>query len=73
MRTPWPIGYFIKDKLNISLRTLSESLSNSIETGVRRTVSVINCFKTENHKTWDGKEIVLRSSYEIEFSNMLDE
>ena len=32
-----------------------------------------NRYKTEVHHSWDGKECYMRSSYEIEFANLLDE
>ena len=58
---------------NFKTRNISESLSNAIETGryVFGIRSII--FKTEYHTSWEGKTFLLRSSYETDFANILDE
>lgn len=59
--------------LNIQTRTLSEALKESLLMGKREATSMISKQKTEWHTTWDGKEVFLRSSYEIDYANFLDE
>ena len=58
--------------LNIPIRTLSEAQKESILMG-KRHESSNSQYQTEWHTTWDGKEVFLRSSYEIDYANYLDE
>lgn len=56
----------------IPIRSSSNAVSLSYIEG-RATPSVIkNQYKSEWHKTWDGREVYLRSSYETDYANYLD-
>ena len=72
--------YNIKDKhftdtvlktLNIPIRTFSETTANAYIHN-RLNVSDTLKFKCEWHKTWDGKLVYLRSSYESDYASKLD-
>ena len=58
-------------KLGIKSKTNSEA---TIENYLNGKLDVITPYqyKQEWHTTWDGKEVYLRSSYEIDFANELD-
>ena len=58
---------------HIKIRSNSESLKNAIETGVIKMDFNSVKYKTEHHISWENKTFLLRSSYEIDFANMLDE
>lgn len=59
--------------LNIPNRNIKQSNSNSFLTGRRNQENIKNQYKSEWHTTWNGKEVYLRSSYEIEYAKELDE
>ena len=67
------LRYFIKQKLKQKTRSLSEAQHNAIETGVSKIEIDPYHFKTEHHISWENKIFLLRSSYEIDFANILDE
>ena len=58
--------------LQCKTRTLSESVSNAFLQGKLKLNDGMPKFHKEWHKTWDGKEFYLRSSYESEYANYLD-
>jgi len=58
--------------LHIKTRNLSEAVSNAFLTGRLNNTCIKNQFKTEWHKTWDNNEYFLRSSYETDYANELD-
>lgn len=59
--------------LEIPIRTLSESTTNAIKLGKMNYQSNhSNMFLTENHLTWYNEVVFLRSSYEIDYANYLD-
>jgi len=53
-------------------RNSSESVKNAYLNGKLQNISV-NQYHSEWHKTWDGNEVYLRSSFESDYSNELDE
>ena len=56
------------------VRNLSEAVKNAIQTNTLNVEYLIpNPYKTERHTTWEGKTFLLRSSYETDFANILDE
>jgi len=59
-------------KLKIPSKTLSQSNSENIKMG-RFTPKQSTKYKTEYHITWENKKVFLRSSYEIDYANYLDE
>lgn len=67
----------LKRTLEIPSRTQSEAVSNAILLNktslpkIDQTTGFIKC-TTEHHITWTGKEVYLRSSYEIDYANFLD-
>lgn len=64
----------ILKSLNISKRTLSESLILAWSSG-RTTISCDykSNYKSGWHTTWNGKDIYYRSSYELDYAKYLDE
>lgn len=58
--------------LGIKKRTRIEISKNAILTGRLNIVEIHNQYKSEWHTTWNGKEVYLRSSYEIEYAKELD-
>lgn len=58
---------------NIPVRTSSESVTNAIKLGkLNYQNNHSNTFLTENHLTWYNELVFLRSSYEIDYANYLD-
>jgi len=62
----------ILHSLDIKTRNNSESLKEAYLTG-RFISNYENKYKSEWYNTWDGKEVYLRSSYEIDYAKELDE
>lgn len=58
--------------LGIKKRTIKESLKESYLLGKINIKTSIQKYVSEWHKTWDGREVFLRSSYEIDYANELD-
>lgn len=64
-------GNTLLKNLNIKGRSLKESVINAALQG--KTVSQgANQYKSCWHTTWDGKEVFLRSSYELDYALQLD-
>ena len=59
--------------LDIPVRSCRESTINAYLTGKRDALDVKNKYKSCWHTTWEGKEVYLRSSYELDFAKELDE
>ena len=57
--------------LNIPKRDFCKCISNAYFTK-RLSPHIKNQYKSEYHKTWNGKEVFLRSSYETDYANELD-
>ena len=57
--------------LNIPRRNLNKSGVLNYETG-KIPIRTSGSYKAEWHKTWDNKEVYLRSSYETDYANELD-
>lgn len=56
------------------VRNRSEAVQNAIQTNTLNIDNLLpNPYKTERHTSWDGKIFLLRSSYETDFANILDE
>ena len=66
-------GNTIFKVLNIKTRNLSDATKNSILHNKINIKSIQGKYKTEWHITWDNKKYFLRSSYESNYANMLDE
>lgn len=66
------LRYFLKQKLKQNTRNLSEAQYNSIENGTHTFDSYSFQFKTEYHISWNNQVYLLRSSYESEYANLLD-
>ena len=58
--------------LNIKSKTQSEAQCDSLLNG-NTIPNNSNIYHEEWHKTWDGKDVFLRSSYELDYANYLDE
>lgn len=58
--------------LDIQTRNLSEGQIFSLESGNRIDMPQVNSYHDEYHKTWDNNIVYLRSSYETEYANILD-
>ena len=63
----------IFNNLNIPKRNHHTALINAIELGKLNINNVHKSYKDEWHNTWEGKEVYLRSSYESDYANKLDE
>jgi hypothetical protein len=64
-------GNTLLKNLNIKGRSLKESVINAALQG--KTISQgVNQYKSCWHTTWDGKEVFLRSSYELDYALQLD-
>lgn len=64
-------NYFSKN--GISLRSITESLVNAYkEERINLNNNIKTYSKSEWHKTWNNKNVFLRSSYEKDFANYLD-
>lgn len=59
--------------LDIQTRNLSEGQIFSLESGNRIDMPQINSYHDEYHKTWDNNIVYLRSSYETDYANILDD
>jgi len=66
------INYLIRNFFHIKHRNFSASVRLAYQQGKINPREISNQYKTEWHKTWDGKEFFLRSSYESDFANELD-
>ena len=64
--------HILKDGFGFKLRTFKESTSVSIEEG-RYKINSAYSFKTGYKMTWDGKMFFYRSSYELKYSEYLDD
>lgn len=58
--------------LNIPVRTFKEASKIAYQEGRLDLSKTKNKYKSEYHKTWNNKEVFLRSSYEIDYANELD-
>lgn len=72
IKSEWYIRYFIVKKLGKKLRNKADAVTNALETGVLKNTSSPKNYKTKKHITWENKNIFLRSSYEIDYANILD-
>ena len=70
----WKLFYFMKNILEIKLRTLSEANKISIMNvdNLQKLKRNYN-YKDTYHTTWENKIVYLRSSYELDFAKILDE
>lgn len=68
----YKLGNTIFSILQCDTRNLSESITNAFMTGKLNVVDAKSFFKKEWHTTWMGKEVYLRSSYEIKYAKYLD-
>lgn len=59
--------------LDIQTRNLSEGQLFSLESGNRIDMPQVNSYHDEYHKTWDNNIVYLRSSYETDYANILDD
>jgi len=62
----------IRKFFKIHFRNFSDSVRNAISQG-KHVLPDVGQYKTEWHKTWNDKEYFLRSSYETDYANLLDE
>ena len=62
----------IRKFFKINFRNFSDSVRNAISQG-KHVLPDAGQYKTEWHKTWNDKEYFLRSSYETDYANQLDE
>lgn len=62
----------IRKFFKIHFRNFSDSVRNAILQG-KHVLPDVGQYKTEWHKTWNDKEYFLRSSYETDYANLLDE
>lgn len=67
------IGNIFK-RFNIQRKTISDAVSLNYKLGKLGNQHNQNTqFKTEYHNTWDNKQYFLRSSYETDYANILDD
>ena len=60
--------------MDIPTKTISQSVKEAILNGVIDYSNVHNnSYKQSYHISWDNKNVFLRSSYEEDFANYLDE
>lgn len=59
--------------LDIPTRNLSEGQIFALESGNRVNMPQVNSYHDEYHKTWDNNIVYLRSSYETDYANILDD
>lgn len=72
--TDWFVIYDWMRRFGIPIRPPSDAINVGIETG-RIDYSKINTknqYKVNKHVSWNGKEFILRSSYELDFAKDLD-
>jgi len=62
--------FFIKN--NFNLRSLSDSISNSIYQGRTKRYNVKTQYKCGWHTTWNDIKVYYRSSYELNYCHLLD-
>lgn len=63
----------VRKFFRIKFRNFSDCTKLAYEQGkLELPKNIESLYKTEWHKTWDGKEFFLRSSYESDFANELD-
>lgn len=62
--------FFIKN--NFKLRNISDCISNAIYQGRLKPAELKNQYKTGWHKTWNNNDVYYRSSYELDYCNILD-
>ena len=60
-------------RLNIPVKSTSESVQDAIYNGFRVHTIESHKHKQTHHTTWDNKIVFLRSSYEEDYANYLDE
>lgn len=61
-------------RLNILPKTISQSLKEAIKNGAFEYNNLSNNqYKSVHHITWDNREVYLRSSYEEDYANYLDQ
>ena len=60
-------------EFDIEARSLSDACKNSIEEGRSNPIENFNSFVHIWHTTWDGKAVLLRSSVEKRFAQLLDD
>ena len=58
--------------LNIPIRSIKEATKLSFITGKNGNNTSNNQYKSCWHKTWNNKEVYLRSSYELDYANELN-
>lgn len=58
--------------LNIPIRNLKDAIHLNYLSGKMNIMNGYHTCKEEWHKTWDGYDVFLRSSYETDFANELD-
>ena len=63
---------FVLKALDIPIRTVRDAVKNAYQKGLINPVSSYP-YKHDWHTTWNGKEVYLRSSYELDFAKKLDE
>ena len=72
----YPIGSNLVNKifnyLEIPHKEVGYAVKENIELNKSKTPKNINQYKSEWHITWDGKEVFLRSSFEIDYAYELD-
>lgn len=70
--TPWNFVKILKS-LDIDIRSMKEASINKYKNGKDNLTNIHNQYKHGWHKTWNGKDVFYRSSYEIEYAQQLDE
>lgn len=65
-------GKTILKYLQVKTKSLSEAVINAYLNG-KMNQNTVNQYKASWHTTWDNKEVFLRSSYESDYANKLDE
>lgn len=67
-------GFYLLKFFEIKTRSFKEANILAINTGRLDLTKFHNYqYKTEYHTSWDGKKFFLRSSYEVDYANQLDE
>lgn len=64
---------FFKNYLNIPVKNVSYSVAENYIEGRSQINTGYNQYKQQWHKTWDNNNVFLRSSYELDYAEQLDQ
>ena len=71
--SPFKLLRTIFKHLGIPVKTLSQAIKESVKMGRKTNSPSQNQYKSAHHMTWDNKDVFLRSSYEKDYADYLDD